>query len=118
MVVPTVMKKGRAGLWLVVVAEPAAAGALAERVLRETTSLGVRVRMDERWELPRRLAEVSTPYGSIALKVASLPDGGERDAGVRIGAIRGGALRSHAARGVGGGAGGLAGARRRATLKC
>jgi hypothetical protein len=78
MVVPSVMKKGRAGLWLVVVAEPASAGALAERVLRETASLGVRVRMDERWELPRRLAEASTPYGPITLKVATLPDGGER----------------------------------------
>jgi hypothetical protein len=78
MVVPSVMKKGRPGVWLTVIAEPAAADALAALLLTETSSLGVRVRFDERYELERRLAQVETPYGSVALKVASLPGGGER----------------------------------------
>ena len=78
MLVPAQMKKGRPGTWLVIVAPVERAAELARRVLGETTSLGVRVREDERLELPRRLAEVDTPFGRIALKVASLPDGGER----------------------------------------
>jgi uncharacterized protein (TIGR00299 family) protein len=78
MLVPVHMKKGRPGTMLVVVAEPASAGALAGRILAETSSLGVRVRTDVRLELPRRAEEVETPFGRIAIKVATLPDGAER----------------------------------------
>jgi len=78
MVVPTLMKKGRPGLWLVVIAEPEAADAIARLLLVETSTLGVRLRHDERYELERRSVEVSTAYGAITLKVASLPDGGSR----------------------------------------
>jgi uncharacterized protein (TIGR00299 family) protein len=78
MVVPSVMKKGRPGMWLVVIAEPDHADALARLLLAETTSLGVRVRHDERVELERRAEAVETPFGRILLKVASLPGGGER----------------------------------------
>ena len=78
MVVPSVMKKGRPGMWLVVIAEPECADALARLLLAETTSLGVRVRHDERVELERRAEPVETPFGRVLLKVASLPGGGER----------------------------------------
>lgn len=78
MVVPSVMKKGRPGMWLVVVAEPDRCDGLARTVLRETSSLGVRVRMDQRYELERRAVEVDTPFGRVALKIASLPGEGER----------------------------------------
>jgi uncharacterized protein (TIGR00299 family) protein len=78
MVVPSVMKKGRPGMWLVVIAEPESADALARLLLAETTSLGVRVRLDERVELERRAEPVETSFGRILLKVASLPGGGER----------------------------------------
>jgi uncharacterized protein (TIGR00299 family) protein len=78
MVVPTVMKKGRPGMWLVVIAEPESTDALARLLLAETTSLGVRVRHEERVELERRAEPVETPFGRILLKVASLPGGGER----------------------------------------
>jgi pyridinium-3,5-bisthiocarboxylic acid mononucleotide nickel chelatase len=78
MVVPSTMKKGRPGMWLVVIAEPESADALARLLLAETTSLGVRVRHEERVELERRAEPVETPFGRILLKVASLPDGGER----------------------------------------
>jgi pyridinium-3,5-bisthiocarboxylic acid mononucleotide nickel chelatase len=80
MVVPSVMKKGRPGMWLVVVADPHRAGELAAMVLSGTTSLGVRVRVDERIELERRGETVETPFGSIAVKIATLPDGSERAA--------------------------------------
>ncbi|MFI5370196.1 MAG: nickel pincer cofactor biosynthesis protein LarC [Candidatus Eisenbacteria bacterium] len=78
MVVPSIMKKGRPGMWLVVLAEPEHAAALAARIMRETRSLGVRVREDERYELVRRIERVETPFGVIEVKVASLPGGGER----------------------------------------
>ncbi len=78
MLIPTVMKKGRPGLWLVVVADPERAPALAGEVLASTSTLGVRVRTEERYELARRIAEVETPHGRVALKVAVLPGGEER----------------------------------------
>jgi hypothetical protein len=78
MLVPTVMKKGRPGLWLVVVAPPDLAEPLAGLIASETTTLGVRLRFDERYELARRAAEVETPFGRVAVKIASLPAGGER----------------------------------------
>jgi len=72
------MKKGRPGLWLVVIAEVPQAESLAALLMRETSSLGVRVRHDLRYELERRTVEVETAHGRVALKVASLPDGSER----------------------------------------
>ncbi len=78
MVAPVTMKKGRAGLWLVVIAEPADARRLADLLLRETPTLGVRFRDEQRLELPRRIVEVVTPYGPVQLKVALLPTGDER----------------------------------------
>lgn len=78
MIVPSVMKKGRSGMWLVVIAEPTDADALARTLLTETSTLGVRVRIDRRIELPRRAVEVETPFGPVALKIAALPGGGER----------------------------------------
>lgn len=78
MVVPAVMKKGRPGMWLVVVADPADAEALALTIMRETSALGVRTRLERRYELARRSAEVETRFGRIALKIATLPGGEER----------------------------------------
>lgn len=78
MLVPATMKKGRSGVWLVVVAEPARAEALARLVLAGTSTLGVRVRLEQRFELPRREETVATPFGAIRVKVATLPEGGER----------------------------------------
>jgi len=80
MVVPTVMKKGRPGMMLVVVAEPERARALAELLTGETMALGVRVRLERRYELARRPVEVETPFGTITVKIATLPDGSERAA--------------------------------------
>jgi uncharacterized protein (TIGR00299 family) protein len=78
MVAPVTMKKGRSGMWLVVVCEPGDAGRLARQLLTETATLGVRIRDERRIELPRRIVKVDTEFGSIALKLAALPDGGER----------------------------------------
>ena len=78
MLVPALMKKGRPGQWLIVLADPAGASGLARMILTETGTLGVRVREEERLELPRRSVQVTTPHGAVTLKVARLPGGEER----------------------------------------
>jgi uncharacterized protein (TIGR00299 family) protein len=78
MVAPVTMKKGRSGMWLVVVCEPADATRLASTVLALTSSLGVRIREERRIELPRKVLEVATEYGDIQVKVAILPGGNTR----------------------------------------
>jgi uncharacterized protein (DUF111 family) len=78
MVAPVTMKKGRSGMWLVVVCEPADANRLAASVLALTSSLGVRIREERRIELPRKILEVSTEFGVIQVKVAILPGGNTR----------------------------------------
>jgi hypothetical protein len=78
MSVPCAMKKGRQGTWLIVLSEPERAVELATMLLRETSTLGVRVREDERIELERREGVVETPHGPVRIKVAELPDGALR----------------------------------------
>lgn len=78
MLAPVTMKKGRAGLWLVVVAAPADAQRLSSLILAETTTLGVRARIEQRVELPREFVDVQTPWGAVTVKVAALPDGTRR----------------------------------------
>jgi uncharacterized protein (DUF111 family) len=64
------MKKNRPGYALTVIAPPHARAALAEAVLRETGSLGVRVQEAERLLLPREVLRVATPHGRLRVKVA------------------------------------------------
>jgi len=75
MLAPVQMKKGRPGSWLVVIAPPERAEALAALILRHTSTLGVRVREERRFELPRRIESVETPFGAVVVKVAELGDG-------------------------------------------
>ena len=65
-------------MWLVVICEPSDAARLAATVLTHTSSLGVRVREERRIELPRKVLDVSTPFGSIQVKLAILPGGNVR----------------------------------------
>jgi uncharacterized protein (DUF111 family) len=67
---PVQMKKNRPGVVITLLARPADGEALAALLLRETTSLGVRLQPCERLVLARRLVQVATPYGPITLKVA------------------------------------------------
>jgi len=78
MLVPALMKKGRPGQWLVVIAEASDADRLAQLVLQHSPTLGVRVRTESRLELPRRIERVAMAWGEVELKVATLPDGSER----------------------------------------
>ncbi len=72
------MKKGRPGVQLTVLCDEGNWRALADFVLAETGSLGLRVTREERVTLPRRHETVQTPWGAARVKIAVLPDGRER----------------------------------------
>lgn len=73
--VPVVMKKGRPGFTLSVLAEAGQVDRLASALLRESTSIGVRKTPVTRVERPRRMVEVETPYGAIPIKISEGPFG-------------------------------------------
>jgi uncharacterized protein (DUF111 family) len=64
------MKKGRPGLVISALARMHDAGRVADALLRETSSIGVRFTPVSRRELERRQIEVETPYGAIPIKVS------------------------------------------------
>jgi uncharacterized protein (TIGR00299 family) protein len=66
---PVLMKKNRAGHILTVVAKQEDKDALSSLILRETTTLGLRISSAERRTLPREFTEVKTPYGPVRIKV-------------------------------------------------
>jgi uncharacterized protein (TIGR00299 family) protein len=106
---PIVMKKGRPALVISVLAELGAAQRLAEVLLRETHSIGVRHTPVSRTERPRRVVQVDTEYGLIPIKVSEGPFGparikpefdvcaqAARAAGVPVGVVIAAALAAYA----------------------
>jgi hypothetical protein len=75
---PVVMKKGRAGTRIEVLAQPAKADDLESMLLRETTSIGVRHTVVRRTALPREILTVTVLGHEIAMKVVRLSDGRRR----------------------------------------
>ena len=69
---PIVMKKGRPALEISALVSEADRAQVAEVLVREGTTLGVRHRRVSRQILPRELREVATEYGSIRLKIGRL----------------------------------------------
>jgi uncharacterized protein (TIGR00299 family) protein len=67
---PVVMKKGRPAITLSALAAPADEDAVARTMLAETTTIGVRVRTERRYVLPRTFTTVATPYGPVRVKRA------------------------------------------------
>jgi len=70
--VPVQMKKNRPGTLLTILSKPGDADALAKIVFAETTTLGIRRREEQRQVLARRWETVSTRFGDIRIKVASM----------------------------------------------
>ncbi|MGK7926169.1 MAG: nickel pincer cofactor biosynthesis protein LarC [Spirulina sp.] len=64
------MKKGRVGLLLTVICDPSQVSLLEEIIFRETTTLGIRRRQQERRILQREIQDVSTRYGRVRVKIA------------------------------------------------
>lgn len=75
--ISVVMKKGRLGTLLRVVCRPDLEQVIGTMILRETSTLGIRVRREFRRELDRWVETVTTPYGPVRIKW-SRPDGRER----------------------------------------
>lgn len=68
---PLVMKKGRPGNLLRVIARPEDREMLAQLIFAETSTLGLRMYSAERRVQARSSAEVATPYGTVRVKVSS-----------------------------------------------
>jgi pyridinium-3,5-bisthiocarboxylic acid mononucleotide nickel chelatase len=71
-------KKERPATHITVIAAPEGADHLAAVLLTESTTLGVRVSHEERYELERRAGTVQTRFGPIDVKIAVRPDGTTR----------------------------------------
>ena len=69
------MKKGRTGVQMTVLSSPNLLPALRELLLRETTSIGLRWRLENKMALARECAEVETPWGKVRMKIARWPSG-------------------------------------------
>jgi uncharacterized protein (TIGR00299 family) protein len=71
-VTPTQMKKGRPGIVLSALAEPASEQAVAEAVLTESGTLGLRVSGVRRWELERDWRTVEVSGRKVRVKIGNL----------------------------------------------
>lgn len=71
---PILMKKGRPGTLLRIVAKPENREALAQLVFAETSTLGLRIYAAERRVQARSFTEVETPHGIVRVKVSGEGD--------------------------------------------
>jgi pyridinium-3,5-biscarboxylic acid mononucleotide sulfurtransferase len=71
MLAPVIMKKGRPGTLITVLCNEPEAAILQDLLLRETSTLGVRIRTERRVCLERGHATVATRYGEIRVKIGS-----------------------------------------------
>jgi len=67
---PLLMKKNRPGTLVRVVARPEDREALAAQLMRETSTIGLRIYAAERRVQSRRWVEVETPHGKVRVKVS------------------------------------------------
>jgi len=72
---PILMKKGRPGYALQVMCRRESSTALENIIFKETTAIGLRYRDEPRRILPRESVQVMTPWGRLAAKKVSLPEG-------------------------------------------
>jgi uncharacterized protein (TIGR00299 family) protein len=68
----TIMKKGRPGVILSVLAEPAIRERLAAIIFAETSTIGLRFHPVSRLKLPRQTISVETRFGTIRVKVSGI----------------------------------------------
>jgi pyridinium-3,5-bisthiocarboxylic acid mononucleotide nickel chelatase len=66
----TMMKKGRPGVILSVLAEPALRMRLAEIIFAETSTIGLRFHSVSRLKMPRRMVSVETRFGAVRVKIS------------------------------------------------
>jgi pyridinium-3,5-bisthiocarboxylic acid mononucleotide nickel chelatase len=69
------MKKGRTGVQLTVLCHPDLVSALRDLILRETTTIGLHWRIENKVALAREFLKVETAWGSVQIKIARWPSG-------------------------------------------
>jgi uncharacterized protein (TIGR00299 family) protein len=69
-ITPTIMKKGRPGVLLTVLAEPTLRQHMAEIIFAETSTIGLRFYPVSRLKLARRIISIDTRFGSIRVKIS------------------------------------------------
>jgi pyridinium-3,5-bisthiocarboxylic acid mononucleotide nickel chelatase len=69
-ILPVQMKKNRPGILLQVLCLPEDIAKFADFLLKETTTLGVRYRIDNRIKLNRKIIKIATPWGDAVIKEA------------------------------------------------
>lgn len=67
-----IMKKGRPGIKLTVLCDDDKKGILADIILKETTSIGLRYYRADRKILKREIKSINTRYGKVRFKIAHL----------------------------------------------
>ncbi|MFP4193832.1 MAG: nickel pincer cofactor biosynthesis protein LarC [Desulfosalsimonas sp.] len=76
--IPVYMKKGRPGTMLQVLCEKSVRADIADRILSETSAIGLRYYPVQRQVLERRKVSVETDYGLVEAKQVYAPDGSAR----------------------------------------
>jgi uncharacterized protein (TIGR00299 family) protein len=74
------MKKGRTGTQLTVLCSPDLMPALRDLLFRESTTIGLRWRLENKVALQREFVAVETSWGQVRIKIARWPDGKQANA--------------------------------------
>jgi hypothetical protein len=69
------MKKGRTGVQMTVLCRPDLVAALRDLIFRETTTIGLHWRLENKVALNREFVEVATQWGGVTMKIARWPSG-------------------------------------------
>jgi uncharacterized protein (TIGR00299 family) protein len=69
------MKKGRTGVQITVLSHPNLVPRLRDILFRETTTIGLRWRLENKLALAREFLTVRTPRGEVRIKIARWPNG-------------------------------------------
>jgi len=73
--IPVQMKKGRTGVQLTVLCHPDRVSSLRDLLFRETTTIGLHWRIENKVSLAREFREVQTEWGLVRIKIARWPSG-------------------------------------------
>jgi uncharacterized protein (TIGR00299 family) protein len=73
--IPVQMKKGRTGVQLNVLCHPDRIPMLRDLLFRETTTIGMHWRVENKVSLEREFQEVQTEWGPVRMKIARWPSG-------------------------------------------
>ncbi|MDY0041651.1 MAG: nickel pincer cofactor biosynthesis protein LarC [Desulforhabdus sp.] len=68
---PVQMKKNRPGILMTVICAVEAVDKFADIIMSETTTIGLRWRLENRFKARRRTLEIETSYGTIRCKIAT-----------------------------------------------